>query len=47
MGDLVSKGKKGSPQKIDAAVASMVALERAASYMQRRSNGGGRRAVLL
>jgi len=30
MGDLVSKDKKGSPRKIDAAVAAIVAFERAA-----------------
>ena len=30
MGDLVSKDKRGSPRKIDAAVAAIVALDRAA-----------------
>lgn len=30
MGDLVSKDKKGSPRKIDAAVAAIVAFDRAA-----------------
>lgn len=32
MGDLVSKDKKSSPRKIDAAVATIVALDRAAHY---------------
>lgn len=32
MGDLVSKDKKGSPRKIDAAVAAIVAVERAAFH---------------
>ncbi|MGX9295216.1 terminase large subunit domain-containing protein [Tsukamurella paurometabola] len=35
MGDLVSKDKKNSPRKIDAAVASIVALDRAAHHTQR------------
>ena len=30
MGDLVSKDKRGSPRKIDAAVAAIVAYDRAA-----------------
>jgi phage terminase large subunit-like protein len=32
MGDLVSKDKRGSPRKIDAAVAAIVALDRAAFH---------------
>ena len=35
MGDLVSKDKKGSPRKIDAAVAAIVAFDRAAWYSTR------------
>lgn len=35
MGDLVSKDKKNSPRKIDAAVASIVALDRAAFHSQK------------
>ncbi|WP_246208438.1 terminase large subunit domain-containing protein [Tsukamurella spumae] len=34
MGDLVSKDKKNSPRKIDAAVAAIVALDRAAHHSQ-------------
>jgi phage terminase large subunit-like protein len=47
LGDLVSKDKKGSPWKIDAAVAAIVAFDRAAWYTQRRGNSGGRRAIVL
>ncbi|MDO5503934.1 MAG: terminase large subunit [Actinomycetia bacterium] len=36
MGDLVSKDKRGSPRKIDAAVAAIVALERAAWHTNQR-----------
>lgn len=35
MGDLVSKDKRGSPRKIDAAVAAIVAYDRAAWHKQR------------
>lgn len=35
MGDLVSKDKRGSPRKIDAAVAAIVAFDRAAWHMTR------------
>lgn len=35
MGDLVSKDKRGSPRKIDAAVAAIVAFDRAAFHQQR------------
>ncbi|BBX72278.1 terminase large subunit [Mycobacterium shinjukuense] len=35
MGDLVSKDKRGSPRKIDAAVAAIVAYDRAAWHQQR------------
>lgn len=34
MGDLISKDKRGSPRKIDAAVAAIVALDRAAWHTQ-------------
>lgn len=37
MGDLVSKDKKNSPRKIDAAVAAIVALDRAVWHTQNRS----------
>ena len=47
LGDLVSKDKKGSPRKIDAAVAAIVAFDRAAWYTQRRGTGGRRVAVVL
>ena len=46
LGDLVSKDKKGSPRKIDAAVAAIVASDRAAWPMQRRGKVGGRRAMV-
>lgn len=36
MGDLVSKDKRNSPRKIDAAVASIVALDRAAHHSHRK-----------
>jgi phage terminase large subunit-like protein len=35
MGDLVSKDKRGSPRKIDAAVAAIVAYDRAAWHLAR------------
>jgi phage terminase large subunit-like protein len=35
MGDLVSKDKRGSPRKIDAAVAAIVAYDRSAWHQQR------------
>lgn len=35
MGDLVSKDKRGSPRKIDAAVAAIVAFDRAAFHQQK------------
>jgi phage terminase large subunit-like protein len=47
LGDLVSKDKKGSPRKIDAAVAAIVAFDRAAWYARKRGTGGRRVAVLL
>lgn len=37
-GDLVSKDKRGSPRKIDAAVAAIVAYDRAAWHQQRNRN---------
>lgn len=37
MGDLVSKDKRNSPRKIDAAVASIVALDRAAFHARQKS----------
>jgi phage terminase large subunit-like protein len=37
MGDLVTKDKRGSPRKIDAAVAAIVALDRAAWHTLRPS----------
>lgn len=37
MGDLVSKDKRGSPRKIDAAVAAIVAFDRAAWQSQRKT----------
>ena len=37
MGDLVSKDKRGSPRKIDAAVAAIVALDRAAWHTNNRT----------
>lgn len=37
MGDLVSKDKRGSPRKIDAAVAAIVALDRAAYHHTKKS----------
>jgi len=35
MGDLVSKDKRGSPRKIDAAVAAIVAFDRAAWHISK------------
>ncbi len=46
MGDLVSKDKKGSPRKIDAAVAAIVAYDRAAWHTQRKRSGVPRVVVL-
>ena len=46
MGDLVSKDKKGSPRKIDAAVAAIVAFDRGAWHTQRKKSGT-RRVVVL
>lgn len=46
LGDLVSKDKRGSPRKIDAAVAAIVAFDRAAWHQGRRS-GGKQRIVVL
>lgn len=46
MGDLVSKDKKGSPRKIDAAVAAIVAFDRAAWHTQRKRSGAPRVVVL-
>lgn len=37
MGDLVSKDKRGSPRKIDAAVAAIVALDRAAWHAKQKT----------
>jgi phage terminase large subunit-like protein len=39
LGDLVSKDKKGSPRKIDAAVAAIVAFDRAAAHGAKQLNG--------
>jgi hypothetical protein len=47
MGDLVSKDKKGSTRKVDAAVAGIVAFERASWYNSRKRSRGSRRAVVL
>ena len=48
LGDLVSKDKKGSPRKIDAAVAGIVAFERAGWHRaQRRGTSTDRRAVVI
>ena len=47
MGDLVSKDKKGSPRKIDAAVAGIVAFDRVAFHVSRRRKPGGRVATVL
>lgn len=47
LGDLVSKDKKGSPRKIDAAVASIVAFDRAAFHTQRRGGTGERRRLTV
>ena len=48
MGDLVSKDKKGSTRKIDAAVAGIVAFERASWYQaKRRTRGGPRRGAVV
>ena len=47
MGDLVSKDKKGSPRKIDAAVGAIIAFDRAAFHAGRRRKPEGRRAVVL
>jgi len=46
LGDLVSKDKRGSPRKIDAAVAGIVAFERAAWHRAKRSRGPQRIVVL-
>jgi len=43
LGDLVSKDKKGSPRKIDAAVAAIVAFDRAAWFTSRRTGTGEQR----
>lgn len=40
LGDLVSKDKKGSPRKIDAAVAAIVAFDRAAWHVKRPARVG-------
>lgn len=47
LGDLVSKDKKGSPRKIDAAVAAIVAFERASWHRARKRNPSARRVVVL
>jgi phage terminase large subunit-like protein len=46
MVDLVSKDKKGSPRKIDAAVAAIVAHDRAAWQQQHRRKTCGKIIVL-
>jgi len=46
VGDLVSKDKRGSPRKIDAAVAAIVAYERAAWHAGRRRTSGRTATVL-
>ncbi|MDR1513173.1 MAG: terminase large subunit [Propionibacteriaceae bacterium] len=40
MGDLVNKDKRGSPRKIDAAVAAIVAFDRAAFHAKQRTTRG-------
>ncbi len=47
LGDLVSKDKRGSPHKIDAAVAAIVAFDRAAWHQGHRSGGGEQRVIIL
>lgn len=37
MGDVVVKDKRGSPRKIDAAVAAIVALDRAAAHSKTKT----------
>ncbi|WP_231895114.1 terminase TerL endonuclease subunit, partial [Gordonia sp. 852002-10350_SCH5691597] len=37
MGDLIAKDKRGSPRKIDAAVAAIVALDRSAFHTTRKN----------
>ena len=46
LGDLVSKDKRSSPRKIDAAVAGIVAFERAAWHRAKRGRTPGRIVVL-
>jgi len=47
LGDLVSKNKKGSPRKIDAAVAAIVAYVRVAWHQAKRRHTGPRRRMVL
>ncbi len=47
LGDLVSKDKKGSQRKIDAAVAAIVAYDRVAWHQAKRRHNGPRRVVVL
>ncbi len=46
LGDLVSKDKKGSPRKIDAAVAAIIAFDRAAWHRAKRGSGKSERKVV-
>jgi phage terminase large subunit-like protein len=41
MGDLMSKDKRGSPRKIDASVAAIVAYDKEARHLARTINGQG------
>jgi len=43
----VAKDKRGSPRKIDAAVAAIVAYDRAAWHAARRRSSGQRRAMVM
>jgi len=47
LGDLVSKDKKGSPRKIDSAVAAIVAFDRVAWHQVKRRHTGPRRGMVL
>ena len=47
LGDLVAKDKKGSTRKIDAAVAGIIAFDRAAWHQSRRRSTRPRRVVVL
>jgi phage terminase large subunit-like protein len=48
LGDLVSEDREGSPRKIDAAIAAIIALDCAAWHAAKCGNApSGRRAVVL